>query len=373
MKRRTFLSLAAVGSLAAGMDPKKAVKEINKEKPKISPVPVIHETDLFHPHGDPDDHYDLATIFSFAFQGLYDLKAVVIDFPPNRRQGDPDVMGVAQLNYLTCLNVPIWIGNRNIMKSRNDTQPNATAQDHLAVNRIIEALKQSTEPVIINIVGSATDIAVASKTEPGLFKEKCKAVYLNSGSAHVGEKSELEYNVNLDPVSYSAIFDVPCPLYWIPCWHTTEKIWTVGENGSFYRFRQDDIFPKLSKRLLNFFLFMLSQDTSSKWLRYLEGEPDQEQLKKFSALERNMWCTAGFLHAAGLYVDTQGNIKNSLDEIKNPLFIFEPIDVSCDDKGFNKWQKTDKSTNRFILKVNNIDLYTELMTKALAAILGSIQ
>ena len=31
-----------------------------------SRIPAIHSTDLFHPHGDPDDHYDLATAFAMA-------------------------------------------------------------------------------------------------------------------------------------------------------------------------------------------------------------------------------------------------------------------------------------------------------------------
>ncbi|MBF8248897.1 MAG: hypothetical protein HW374_1697, partial [Bacteroidetes bacterium] len=42
------------------------------------------------------------------------------------------------------------------------------------------------------------------------------------GSAFVNEKKELEYNVKLDLVSYAAIFDVPSPVYWLPCWHVTE-------------------------------------------------------------------------------------------------------------------------------------------------------
>lgn len=372
MKRRTFLSLAAAGSLTAGMHLKKTVQEAKKNNRKRSPVPVIHATDLFHPHADPDDHYDLATVFSLAVQGLYDVRAIVIDYPPAERTGDPDVMGVAQLNYLTRLNVPVWIGNRNPMKSRNDAQFSAAAEDHHAANRIIEELKKSKDPVVVNIIGSATDVAAASKKEPGLFREKCKAIYLNAGSATVNEKSELEYNVTLDPASYSAVFDAPCPLYWLPCWHVTENR-APAVHRSYFTFLQGDVFPIMSKRLLNYFLFMLSRDTSSKWLRYLERDPDQELLKTFSALERNMWCTAGFLQAAGLYVDTSGEIKSDADGIKDPLFVFEPIEVECDDRGYTKWGKTNNRTNRFILEVKRVDLYAKLMTNALATVLKSIQ
>lgn len=30
------------------------------------PVPLIHQTDLFRPHFDPDDHWDLACVFALA-------------------------------------------------------------------------------------------------------------------------------------------------------------------------------------------------------------------------------------------------------------------------------------------------------------------
>ena len=39
-------------------------------------VPVIYSTDLYHPHDDPDDHYDLATVFALP---ELDVKGVIID------------------------------------------------------------------------------------------------------------------------------------------------------------------------------------------------------------------------------------------------------------------------------------------------------
>ena len=39
-------------------------------------VPVIHCTDLFHPHDDPDDHFDLATLYAMP---ELDIKGVVLD------------------------------------------------------------------------------------------------------------------------------------------------------------------------------------------------------------------------------------------------------------------------------------------------------
>ena len=40
---------------------------------------VIHITDLYHPHQDPDDHFDLAQIFALAKQGDLEVLQVMID------------------------------------------------------------------------------------------------------------------------------------------------------------------------------------------------------------------------------------------------------------------------------------------------------
>jgi len=55
-------------------------------------TPLIHQTDLFRPHNDPDDHFDLAVVYALAFQGRIDLRGVVIDHPPPQFDGDPDVV-----------------------------------------------------------------------------------------------------------------------------------------------------------------------------------------------------------------------------------------------------------------------------------------
>lgn len=45
-------------------------------------VPVIHQTDCFHHHADPDDHWDLASQFALAYTEDIDLKGILIDYPP---------------------------------------------------------------------------------------------------------------------------------------------------------------------------------------------------------------------------------------------------------------------------------------------------
>ncbi len=68
LKRSEFLKIGLL-SLLAGLVNRKAfpmetgmVGSVHKEK-----VPVIHATDLYHFHCDPDDHWDLATVYALAY------------------------------------------------------------------------------------------------------------------------------------------------------------------------------------------------------------------------------------------------------------------------------------------------------------------
>jgi len=74
---------------------------------KSKNIPMIHATDLYRPHVDPDDHWDLACVFALAYRGDIDLKAVLIDFPPPRRRDvDPDVLAISQMNFVWALRSP---------------------------------------------------------------------------------------------------------------------------------------------------------------------------------------------------------------------------------------------------------------------------
>ena len=44
-------------------------------------VPFIHQTDLFRPHNDPDDHWDLATLYALGATEYLDPIGVLIDSP----------------------------------------------------------------------------------------------------------------------------------------------------------------------------------------------------------------------------------------------------------------------------------------------------
>ena len=71
-------------------------------------------------------------------------------------------------------------------------------------------------------------------------------------------------------VAYAAIFDLPCPIYWLPCFEGTESDGgpVVREYASHYVFRQGEILPNLSQPLRNYFACMFSRRTTCDWLNY---------------------------------------------------------------------------------------------------------
>jgi len=339
-------------------------------------IPVVHVTDLFRPPNDPDDHWDLACVYALAYRGEMDLRGIVIDSPPARKHNrawNPDVQAVAQMNHLTGLTVPVAVGGAEPMHSREDTKAKVNPRELNGVRLIIQVLRESSEPVIINVTGHCRDVAIAGKRAPDLFAEKCAGVYLNAGTGSPNPELaiRLEYNVSLEPGAYAAIFDLPCPVYWMPCFEEVKPFseQCVREYGTFYRFRQNEILPQLSERAQNYFGYMYARRNDSNWLRYLEGPKDEVLLNQQGSLFRNMWCTGGFLHVTGKTVTREGRIVSREVAGKEAIFVFDPIRVTCSDKGVTRWKPEKTAKDRYIFHVRDVATYQRAMTKAMKTIL----
>jgi inosine-uridine preferring nucleoside hydrolase len=341
-----------------------------------SRIPVIHITDLFRPHNDPDDHWDLACVYALALQGEIDLRGIVIDSPParkNSRAWNPDVQAVAQMNHLTGLTVPVVVGCSEPMKSRDDTKEKASPSDLKGVRLIINILRESSKPVVINITGCCRDVAIAGKRESRLFAEKCAGIYLNAGTGSPNPKlaARLEYNVSLEPGAYAAIFDLPCPVYWMPCFEEVKPFSEQGvrEYGTFYRFRQNEILPQLSEPVQKYFAYMFARQVDTNWRHYLQAPKAEAILRKQGTVFRNMWCTGGFLHVAGKTVSREGRIVAKKAAGKNAVFTFDPIQITCSDKGVTQWSPVKTSKNRYIFHVRDVENYQTALTKAMKTLL----
>lgn len=384
--RRGFIASMA-GGLAAcyGSSSGNRPPDAAPGRPKVA---LIHTTDLFRPHADPDDHFDLTTAFALAAQGRLDLLAVLIDHPPAGLEADPDVLAVAQLNRITGLSVPVLTGSAARLDAAAAGRPE-NRESVAGARGLLRIMRASSLPVAVSIVGSARDVALASRLDPDLFAAKCCGVYLNSGSGTPdrAKAARLEYNVSLDPVSYATLFDLPCPLYWMPCFEVVPgngEPFTVAEFGTYYRFLQKDLLPRLSPRLQNYFAFMFKQGDSDKerqterdalrpnWLRYLEGPPDRALLERQGERYRNVWSTAAFFHAGGLSVARDGGIREGVDAGAPPVYAFEPIRVRCGADGITAWSPDPAARDRRIFRVRDAARYPAAMTAALGMLLASL-
>jgi hypothetical protein len=335
-------------------------------------VPVIHQTDLFHPHADPDDHWDLACIYALAASGKISLQGTVIDYPPNPQYGNPAVCSVAQLNRITGFAVPVSVGSSVHVSLDGHVLSRLSRSDRAGAEFVLRILDSSPEPVIIHIVGSSTDIALAGRSEPELFEKKCRAIYLNAGTGTNDPelKKNREYNVNLDPLAFKTIFDLPCPIYWMPCFHALipkAPRKNEGPHGSVYAFAQQEILPFLSPELQKYFLFMFERSADQRWLSYLSSPNNAHTMEYYGKMQRRMWCTAGFFHSAGWGVDGKGQVFDYQEG--EGVFSFEPIKVSCDTDGLTSWEPGAASQSRFIFTLKDTIHYGSAMKEAMKNLL----
>jgi hypothetical protein len=114
-------------------------------------------------------------------------------------------------------------------------------------------------------------VAVAGKTDPDLFAQKCAGIYLNAGTGLPDKNSsgKLEYNVLLDKVAYAVIFDLPCPIYWLPCFEGTESDGGPSFEHASTAFRQGEISQSLPAAQTALHV----RHTTTAWLKQLAGAP----------------------------------------------------------------------------------------------------
>jgi hypothetical protein len=344
-----------------------------------APRSLVHVTDLFRPHDDPDDHWDLATAYAMTCRGDLDLLGVLTDNPANlpavyKGACSPDVAAVAQLNYLTDRAVPVTTGTIWPSKPGEMVRQENLPQDLQGVNMLLDILRRSSRPVAITVVGSCQDVAIAGKREPRLFSAKCAGIYLNAGCGSQNPElqklgDEVEWNVHLNRGAYATIFELPCPIYWLPCFNTFANTAVGGEYGTAWKFQQRDVLTYLSTRAQIYFAYVLSKEPGANWLPYLLDSRNIGTAQQYYDEVRGMYSTASFLHAAGKAVTFEGEIVSLEAAGEGAVYEFIPIDVHCDDNGITEWQKAKGSSDRYIFHVRNMDKYAKAMAKALRSML----
>ncbi len=307
-------------------------------------VPVIHITDLYHPHNDPDDHFDLATVFGIP---AFDIRAVVIDMGKDGvdRPGMPPVQ---QMMHITGKTVPCATGLVENLKSQSDTCAQQPSDTQGGIELILKVLRESDRPVTVFCVGSLRDMAAAYNREPELLKAKVARCYVNAGDTAGG----VEWNVSLDPHAYVRIMDSPLPIFWMPCF---------GADGykTHWYFQQAEVLDSAPLVLQNFMVYALTKPPVSERdpIAALADPIAPKVREKIWAEQRNMWCTAGYLHAAG---------------IDNPTFSFRKVPVHLDNNGTSRVTNGTDGLQLMTFHIDDAAAYAASMTKALRDICAKL-
>ena len=267
--------------------------------------------------------------------------------------------------------VPIGIGSHDPMRSDEDLMRSADNGHRVSsINLILSVLENSKNPVDIHMTGSCRDIVIAAQMRPDLFKRGFVRIFLNAGIW--GSQDPMEYNVSLEPYSFSKAFEIPCDIYWAPCFEKLEPYpYHVSERANYYEIEQGDFLPFLSPGLQNYFLYMFDHVSDNGWLCYVQDKVNVERLNEWSKVKRQMWSTPRFLLSAGLSATLDGELTDE-NNCKTPLFEYTPVKVNCRRDGILDWQDSDTDTGVYMFRLNNPNQYETAMKNVVLNLLKTI-
>lgn len=199
------------------------------EEATAQPIPLIDVTDLYHPHQDVGDNFDILVAYALP---EVNLRAVILDctepfrqpvaedpgrglFPDARGPREPGFIPVCQLNYVFGREVPCATVPFSRMKWAGDTMDDAPPFQQQGIELILKTLRESAEPVHIVSFGSARAVAVAFNREPALFRAKLARLHLCAGGSSPPAPNYVEWNVALDPLAIVCLLrsDLPIAIY----------------------------------------------------------------------------------------------------------------------------------------------------------------
>ncbi len=332
-------------------------------------VPLIYCTDLFHPHDDPDDHFDLATIYALP---EVQLLGIVLDQGANQEKR-PGNIPVSQLDALTGRKVPTAIGLSQPLRNPQDTGQDQPEPYQAGVRMILKTLRSSSEPVTILAVGSVRDITAAFHREPDLFRQKVRRIGIYIGEA--SNETFVEYNVGLDPQAYVGLMRSGLPIYWLPCFDG--GIWQNRGHASFWQASHADLLQQAPPELVQYFIYALERDTCDP-LAFVRSAVDPARRQRLFEQTRNLWCTASFAVLLGRDLQLVNGKYQTVPQkpgreidpaLTNALFQFEPVDVTLTDAGVVRYSKGPDSHSVWRFKIRDSEKYARGMTEATAALL----
>jgi len=370
---------AALGTgNSLGPAPEAAQHSKGADRPPGS-VPVIYSTDLFHPPDDPDDHVDLATLFSLP---ELDVRAIILDL--GHQQGSkPGEIPVRQMAALTGRQVPHATGLLCPLRYPEDKAENQFGKTDSAINLILQTLRDSERKVSIFTTGSLRDVAAALNRDEDLFRAKVARIYVNAGNS---AGSPTEWNTLLDPQAYIRLMGSDLPVYWCPCFGPGATLEALFKGtlkpqpySTYWKFTQQEVFEALPPRLQNYFLYALGRKLTQLEdpIAYLNRVPEESLKETQWKARRNMWGTGPLIHAAGRQLYRQGDMWSALASPARGLqpskvFDFIPVNVTIDRDMKTTMQLSDVTGKMKVFHPVDLENYQAAMTTSLRKLLAEM-
>jgi hypothetical protein len=338
----------------------------------VLPVPVIYCTDLFHPHDDPDDHFDLATLYAMP---ELDVKGVVLDQGRKQLQR-PGRIPVSQMNHITGRKVPAVIGLADALRSPGDRAMEQAPEFQGGVELILRTLRTSPRPVCIATTGSVRDVVCAFNRDPEAFRTNLMMLL-----AFIGEASDpgfQEYNVGLDPQAFVGLMRSGLPLYWVPCFDG--GVWRNNGHASFWQGPHAALLKHAQPEVLQYFIYGLERDTADP-LTFLSRPIELPRRERLFVGTRNLWCGPVLGVMSGREVVLEGEVWTSVLPAgkagiavneRKPLFGFSELDIRVNDVGAVSYGKDAGSHKVRRFEVLDSAHYEHGTTEAMAGLLSKL-
>lgn len=341
------------------------------------PYPLIHITDLYHPPQDPDDHIDLATVIALE---EFDLKAVILDVTRRFLDGsfdvprDPGFVPVSQLGYITGRTIPVAVGPPDPLSDEHDDARNRPPREQAGIELLLETLRSSPQPVFISVVGSTRALAAAYNRSPALVKEKTRAVILNAGAT----SHHKEWNVELDPAAYRAVWRSGLPIDWYPCASDKGGFDTLHPNSTCWQADQKSLFHNLPAQLAAWFNYAFSGSARGDGIRAVQEPVRGDAWEEILSATRTMWATASLILCSGRsLVRTSHGWRFSPPATEPHREIIPmrllPIEAVVTEENEVVWKTSERVTGYQVFRREPGEQYGPAMAEALNALLRSIQ
>lgn len=335
----------------------------------VARVPVLYCTDLFHPHEDPDDHFDLATLYALP---EIDVRGIVLD-QGERQLQRPGRIPVSQLNHLTGRSVPVAIGLAKRLKSPSDPGLDQAEPFQAGVRLILDTLRRADAPVALIGVGSVRDIVAAFNREPALLRRKVSRVLVFIGEA--SREDFQEYNVGLDSQAFVGLMRSGLPVDWVPCFDG--GLWQNRGHASFWKATHEDLLRRAAPELVQFFIYALEHEKAEP-LAFLHQPVDAARKAKLFAGARNLWCTVLFASVAGRGAVSDGasfrlTAAGSGSNAAQPagaLYDFEEVETTITDAAVVKYGPGPGAVKVRRFVVRDRARFAEGMTRVTADLLA---